>query len=207
MTCCLLVASPVLGEHEGCKGCWWSSSAAKTACCSAQRAYQLLRRCVSVLDVSVDVYYMWACTTEQEEVSDDDPGDQPTQRVRRATRGSQGSRSSGVANPTSDSDSGTTPLPDLRAQSRASGAASQAASPPGFRQAQEGDHSFSERKRREFKQRQGVWSERGVSESSLSGERTMLADGSVNDGGNGSEVASQNAFCFFFGGVGGPRIR
>ena len=115
---------------------------------------------------------------------------EPKQGVRRPGRGSQGSRDgslTAVAEPTEDTASGTTPMPDLRAATIASEAASPAVGATGFSAARvEGDHASTTT-------RGDVQSVRKGPESVKSGGPHSGADGSVNSGMDGSEVAPQNA--------------
>ena len=129
---------------------------------------------------------------EQENTGDDfqDVGEvrEPNSGVRRPKRGSQGSRDgslTAVAEPTEDTASGTTPMPDLRAATVASEAASPAAGASGFSAARtEGDHTSSSTRGDAQSVRKG--------HSVRSGDPQSGAVGSVNDGMDGSEVASQN---------------
>ena len=119
-------------------------------------------------------------------------GDRELKRgVRRPQRGSQGSRDgslTGVAEPTEDTASGTTPMPDLRAATIASEAASQAVGATGFSAARvEGDHASSTTRGDAKSVRKGP-------ESVRSGDPHSGADGSVNSGKDGSEVAPQNVY-------------
>ena len=121
-----------------------------------------------------------------------DLGDQLNKGVRRRARGSQDSRDGSLTVvPTDDTASGTTPMPDLRALTNASEAASAAAAPRGFSAARsEADQSVPTTRGLD----QSV---RNDSQSSVSREQRSRVDGSVNQGLDGQKGASQNVFNIF----------
>ena len=133
---------------------------------------------------------------ELEEISDlADPGDQLNTGVRRRARGSQGSRDGSLTVvPTDDTASGTTPMPDLRALTNASEAAS-AAAPRGFSAARsEADQSVPTTRGLDQSVRNSD------SQSMISGGQRSRDDGSVNTGSDGRKGATQNGSNFENGG-------